>query len=68
LVVCIGIEGYLVALEKRKSCLALGDQQAEKRGLIRAIDGSREDCLYPKRFFRSIALLLAAEQAVLAAA
>jgi hypothetical protein len=68
LVVCIDSEGYPVALEKRKTYLVLADQQAEKRGLIRIIDGSFEDCLYCKRLLRSIALPQAVKKAVVAAA
>jgi hypothetical protein len=40
----------------------------EKRGLIRVVDESGEDCLYPKIFFRSIALPQDGKKAVLAAA
>jgi hypothetical protein len=68
LVVCIDSDGYPAALEKRKTYVVLGDQQAEKRGLIRIIDGSFEDYLYCKRFFRSIALPQAVKKAVVASA
>jgi hypothetical protein len=68
LVVCINNEGYAVSLEKRKIYLALRDEQAEKRGLLRIIDESGEDYLYPKTFFRSIALPQSIKKAVLAAA
>jgi len=68
LVVCISNEGYAVSLEKRKIYLALRDEPAEKRGLIRVVDESGEDYLYPKTFFRSIALPQAVKKAVLAAA
>jgi hypothetical protein len=68
LVVCIDSEGSPVALEKRKTYRAPGDRQAEKRGLIRAIDESGEDYLYPQSFFRSIALPQDVKKAVLAAA
>ena len=68
LVVCIDNEGYAVSLEKRKIYLALRDEQAEKRDLLRVIDESGEDYLYPKSFFRSIALPQAIKKAVLAAA
>ena len=68
LVVCIDNEGYPASLEKRKIYLALRDLAAEKRGLVRIIDESGEDYLYPKTFFRSIALPQAVKRAVLAAA
>jgi hypothetical protein len=66
----VGIDsaGYPIALGKRKAYLALGDQQAEKRGLNRVIDESGQDYLYPEGFFRSIALPQAVNKAVLVAA
>jgi len=68
LVVCINNEGYPASLEKRKIYLALRDATADKRGLIRVVDESGDDYLYPKTFFRSIALPQAIKKAVLAAA
>jgi hypothetical protein len=67
LVVCIGNSGYPASLEKRKIYLALRDPAAERHGLVRVIDESGEDYLYPKTFFRSIALPQALRKAVLAA-
>ena len=67
LVVCVGNEGYAVSLEKRKIYVALRDAIAEKHGLTRIVDESGEDYLYPKAFFRAIALPLAVKRAVLAA-
>jgi hypothetical protein len=68
LVVCIDNEGYAASLEKRKIYVALRDPSAEKHGLLRVIDESGEDYLYPKMFFRAIALPLAIRKAGLAAA
>jgi hypothetical protein len=68
LVVCINNEGYPASLEKRKIYLWVRDPAAEKRGLIRIIDESGDDYLYPKMFFRSIALPQSVRKAVLAAA
>jgi hypothetical protein len=68
LVVCIDNEGYPAALEKRKLYVSLRDTVAEKRGLLRVIDESGDDYLYPKIFFRSIALPQSVKKAVLAAA
>ena len=68
LVVCIDNEGYAASLEKRKIYIALRDAVAEKHGLLRVIDESGDDYLYPKMFFRSIALPQAIKKAVLAAA
>jgi len=68
LVVCIDNEGYPAALEKRKIYIALRDIDAEKHGLLRIIDESGDDYLYPKALFRSIDLPQAVRRAVLAAA
>jgi hypothetical protein len=67
LVVCIDNEGYAASLEKRKIYIALRDAAAEKHGLLRIVDESGEDYLYPKKSFRPIALPLAVKRAVLAA-
>jgi hypothetical protein len=68
LVVCVDNDGYAASLEKRKIYVALRDASAEKHGLLRVVDESGEDYLYPKAFFRSIALPQAIRRAVLAAA
>jgi hypothetical protein len=63
LVVCIDNEGYAVSLEKRKIYIVLRDAVAEKHGLLRIVDESGEDYLYPKKSFRPQAV----KRAVLAA-
>ena len=68
LVVCVDNEGYPASLERRKMYVALADLDAEKLGLLPIVDESGEDYLYPKAFFRSIALPQAVKRAVLAAA
>jgi hypothetical protein len=68
LVVCVNNEGYAASLEKRKIYVALRDPAAEKHGLLRIIDESGDDYLYPKGFFRAIALPQSIKKAVLAAA
>jgi hypothetical protein len=68
LVICVKNEGYSASLEKRKLYVTLRDPSAEKHGLVRIVDESGEDYLYPKLFFRPIALPLAVKKAVLAAA
>jgi hypothetical protein len=68
LVVCIDNEGYAASLEKRKIYISLRDPTAEKHGLLRIIDESGEDYLYPKAFFCEIALPQAIRKAVLNAA
>jgi hypothetical protein len=68
LVVCVGNAGYPASLEKRKIYVALRDPAAEKHGLLRIVDESGGGYLYPRTFFRSIALPQAVKKAVLAAA
>ena len=68
LVVCIDNEGYAASLEKRKIYVAIPDRAAEKHSLLRIIDESGDDYLYPKTFFREIALPQSVRKAVLAAA
>ena len=48
LVVCVENDGYAVSLEKRKIYVALRDAVAEKHNMIRIVDESGEDYLYPK--------------------
>jgi hypothetical protein len=67
LVVCVDNEGYLASLEKRKIYVSIRDPASEKRGLLRIIDESGEDYLYPKSFFRAITLPQSVKRAVLAA-
>jgi hypothetical protein len=67
LVVCIDNDGYATSLEKRKIYVVLRDAAAEKHDLLRIVDESGEDYLYPKASFRSIALPQAVKKAVLAA-
>jgi hypothetical protein len=68
LVVCVENDGYPASLEKRKIYIALRDASAEKHGLLRLVDEPGDDYLYPKAFFRSVALPQAVKKAVLAAA
>ena len=67
LVVCVDNDGYAVSLEKRKIYVSLRDAAAEKHGLLRIVDESGEDYLYPKTFFRAVDLPVAVRRAVLAA-
>ena len=67
LVVCIDNKDYPASLEKRKIYVALRDVDAEKHGLLRIVDESGEDYLYPKTAFCAIALPQAVKKAVLAA-
>jgi len=67
-VVCVQNEGYSASLERRKLYVALRDPAAEKHGQLRIIDESGDDYLYPKAFFRAIALPQSVKKAVLTAA
>jgi hypothetical protein len=68
LVVCVNNRSYSASLEKRKIYIALREAVAENHGLMRVVDESGDDYLYPKTFFRSIKLPEAIKKAVLAAA
>lgn len=68
LVVCIDNDGYPASLEKRKIYLSLRDPVSEKNGLLRIVDESGDDYLYPKQLFRTLALPQPVKKAVLAAA
>jgi hypothetical protein len=52
LVVCVDNEGYRASLERRKIYIALRDADAEKHGLIRIVDESGDDYLFPRASFR----------------
>jgi hypothetical protein len=67
LVVGISNDRYPTSLEKRKIYVALRDLDAKRQDLLRVIDESGEDCLYPKSFFRLIELPLPIKKAVMAA-
>lgn len=55
-VICIKNEGYDVSLESRKIYRALSDETARSRQMIRVIDESGEDYLYPADYFAPISL------------
>ena len=63
-VVCVKNEGYPGSLDLRKIYEALPDKSASEHQLIRVIDESGEDYLYPTDFFVSIELPQAVEEAL----
>jgi hypothetical protein len=67
-VVCVRNEGYEVSLELRKIYKAVPDTGAARHRLLRVIDESGEDYLYPQDFFLPIELPKAIEKALLAVA
>jgi hypothetical protein len=50
-VVCIANDGYTASLEKRKIYQTLPDAGAAAHSLLRVIDESGEDYLYPAKWF-----------------
>jgi hypothetical protein len=54
--VCLRSRGFANALEVRKLYPFLNDPEAEANDLIRVIDESGEDYLYPARLFRKLTL------------
>ncbi len=62
-VVCINNGNYPASLEVRKIYQVIPDRCAAERHLIRVIDESEEDYLYPESYFVAIELPEAAEKA-----
>jgi len=56
LFVCIHNEGFAVSLDERKIYMGIPDADAERVGLIRIVDESGDDYLYPKTCFAPISL------------
>jgi hypothetical protein len=67
-VVCVRNEGYEVSLELRKIYQTIPDTGAARHHLLRVVDESGEDYLYPEDFFLPIELPKAIEKALLAVA
>ena len=53
---CVQNRGYKASLEVRKLYRVLPDPEAADHGLVRIIDESGEDYLYPERFFTSVSI------------
>jgi hypothetical protein len=56
LVVCVSNAGYPVSLEKRKIYRATSDKNLQEKHLLRIVDESGEDYLYPENHFLPIHL------------
>ena len=54
--ICIRNDGYPASLETRKVYQELPDPDAEVQGLVRVIDESGEDYLFPKSMFLPVEL------------
>ena len=50
-VVCLSNEGYPASLEVRKIYVAFADHEGERARMVRVVDESGEDYVYPKAFF-----------------
>ena len=66
-VVCVKNEGYAVSLELRKIYETIPDDRAADHQMIRVVDESGEDYLYPSDFFIPIDLPKPIEQAIVLA-
>ena len=51
-VICVRNEGYRASLELRKLYAVLPDEFADEHDMIRVVDESGEDYLYPVSHFR----------------
>ncbi len=60
---CVRNEGYPASLEVRKVYQVLSDPEAARHNLIRVIDESAEDYLFPRDFFVPVWLPKKAEAA-----
>ncbi len=50
-VICINSEEYPASLTVNEAYTVLPDEEAAKHGLIRVVDDSGEDYLYPESYF-----------------
>lgn len=66
-VACVRNEGYEASLGLRKIYQTISDISAERHELVKVIDESGEDYLYPRNFFLPIKLPKAMEKALFAA-
>ena len=57
-------DGYAASLELRKLYPALDDPFADAHGMIRVVDESGEDYLYPSKWFVAVELPAVARRAV----
>lgn len=65
--ICISNDGYQASLETRKVYQEIPDPDAEAEGLVRVIDESGEDYLFPKSMFLPLELSGEASAALLKA-
>ena len=63
-VLCVKNRGYAASLERRKIYRRLNDPRAGRHDLIRVVDESGQDYLYPSNYFVSIAVSKTARRAL----
>lgn len=63
-VICVKNEDYPASLELRKIYSLIPDKTASKSGLLRVVDESGEDYLYPAEYFVAIRLPRTVRKAV----
>ena len=68
LFICVDNDGYEASLERRKIYEAISDSASAKQALLRIIDESGEDYLYPESMFVEASLPADVRRAVLHAA
>lgn len=54
--ICLNNEGYAASLEPRKLYELLPDNDAKARGMLRVVDESGDDYLYPAKMFAPLQL------------
>lgn len=67
-VVCIDNDGYAASLKTRKIYVAVPDVDAGQLDLLKVIDESGDEYIYPKAQFQPIELSPAVQRAILTAA
>ena len=60
--ICLSNEGYEFSLEPRKLYQLLSDPEGQKHGMVRIIDETGEDYLFPADLFAEIELPEAIEK------
>jgi hypothetical protein len=63
-VLCVRNRGYRASLERRKVYRQIADAWAHRHDLVRIVDESGEDYLYPRSYFVSIPIPKAARTAL----
>lgn len=66
-VICVKNSGYKASLEIRKLYATIPDARLAKRGLLRVVDESGEDYVYPASLFIAAELPQRVERAIVAA-